>query len=116
MDDLFNLVTFQRAQSISREGDSLLEQGNVQAALIKWRQARELASDNEEMAFWQAVALADKNPTNDAVDIAARIIYQALEKNERLAHWLDLIQRLEQVGLIKRKGAAKELLVELKQM
>lgn len=116
LDDLYRLVVFQRAQNISGEGYDLLERGNVQAALIKWRQARELAPENEEMAFWQALALADRNPTNNAVDIAARIIQQALGSDDRYKHWIELIQRLEQVGLIEREGAARELLVELNQM
>lgn len=116
LDDLYRLVIFQRAQNISGEGYDLLEKGNVQAALIKWRQARELAPENEEMAFWQAVALADRNPTNNAVDIAARIIQMALSEDDRYDHWIELIQRLEQVGLIEREGAARELLVELNRM
>ena len=83
---------------------------------MKWRQARELAPENEEIAFWQAVALADRNPSKNAVDIAARIIQQSLSTDDRYPHWIDLIKRLEQVGLIERKGAARELLVELNQM
>lgn len=116
LDDLYRLVIFQRAQNISHEGYRLLDNGDVRGALVKWRQARELAPENEEIAFWQAVALADQNPTSDAVDIAARIIQQSLQSDDHFQHWLELIKRLEQVGIIEREGAAQELLVKLNHM
>lgn len=116
LDDLQRLVIFQRAQHISSIGYDLLGKGDVNGALSQWRQAREIAPDHEELAFWQAVALADKNPSRNSVNIAARIIQQSLTSDTRYLHWLDLINRLEQVGIIERKGAGRELLVELEQM
>lgn len=116
LDELNRLVQFQRAQHISRRGHNLLAAGNVEGALHQWKQAREQAPDNKEMAFWQAVALADKKPMPNAVSVAARIMQQALIEDERYHQWIDLIQRLEQVGIIERKGTGHELLVELGQI
>lgn len=113
LDELQRLVNFQRAQHISSRGHHLLDNGDVNGALHLWKQARELASDNEEMAFWQAIALADKKPMPNAVSVGARIMQQAFADNERYKQWIDLIQRLEQVGIIERKGTGHELLVEL---
>ncbi len=116
LDDLQRLVNYQRAKYVSQEGNALLEQGDMNGALGRWREARELAPDDEELAFWQGIALADKNPADNAVSVASRIIEQAIKSDERYEHWLDLIVRLETVGIITRRGAGQELLVELKQM
>jgi uncharacterized Ntn-hydrolase superfamily protein len=113
LDKLQRLVIFQRAQHISTRGHDLLNQGNADAALRQWKKARELAPDNKEMAFWQAIALADKKPITNAVSVAARIMQQAVENDDRYSQWVDLIYRLEQVGIIERKGTGRELLVEL---
>lgn len=115
LEELNRLVLFQRSQHISNHGHELLNQGNADGALRQWKQARELAPDNKEMAFWQAIALADKKPIPNAVSVAARIMQQALLDDERYLKWVELIQRLEQVGIIKRKGTGQELLVELGQ-
>lgn len=115
LDELQRLVFFQRSQHMSTHGHDLLNAGDADAALRQWKHARELAPENKEMAFWQAIALADKKPMANAVSVAARIMQQALQDDERYLKWVDLIHRLEQVGLIERKGAARELLVELGQ-
>ena len=113
LDDLQRLVIFQRAEHLSNRGHDLLNQGDARAALREWKNARELAPENKEMAFWQAIALADKKPLSNAVSVAARIMQQALADDARYKQWIDLILRLEQVGIIERKGAGDELLVEL---
>jgi len=115
LDELQRLVNYQEAKFASREGNQLLEEGDVDGALRRWREARDIAPDDEELAFWQGIALADKNPNNHAVSVAARIIEQAIRDDDRFEHWIELIVRLEKVGLIERKGAGQELLVELKQ-
>lgn len=116
LNELQRLVNFQRAQHISSLGHDLLDKGDVKNALGQWKQARELAPGNKEMAFWQAIALADKKPMDNAVSVAARIMQQALIDDERYQQWIDLIQRLEQVGIIERKGTEQELLAELGQV
>jgi len=115
LDELQRLVNYQDAKFISREGDTLLENGDVDGALKRWRDARDVAPDDEELAFWQGITLADKNPTDNAVSVAARIIEQAIRDDDRFEQWIELILRLENVGIIERNGAGRELLVELKQ-
>lgn len=113
--ELQRLVDYQQAKFVSREGNALLDAGDVDGALKRWRDARDIAPDDEELAFWQGIALADKNPTDNAVSVAARIIEQAIRDSDRFEHWIELIVRLEKVGIIERTGAGRELLVELKQ-
>lgn len=111
--ELERLVRLQCAQLISAEGHDLLDRGDVSGALLKWKQAREIAPDNEEMAYWQAIALADKRPIPDSVSVASRIIKQALKDEERYNQWMELIRRLAHVGIMEREGADRELLSEL---
>lgn len=111
--ELERLVRLQRAQLISAEGHDMLDRGDVSGALLKWKQAREIAPDNEEMAYWQAIALADKRPIPDSVSVASRIIKQALKDEERYNQWMELIRRLAHVGIMEREGADRELLSEL---
>jgi hypothetical protein len=65
------------------------------------------APELEELAFWQAVTLAD-----DAGDAqtGTDLLRPVLRNDPRREHWLDLIARLQQCGLIKRSGASNELL------
>ncbi len=114
--DMQRLVDYQHAKFVSQAGNERLADGDVDGALKLWRDARDIAPDDEELAFWQGVTLADKNPTHNAVSVAARIIEQAIRQDDRFEHWVELILRLETVGIIERTGAGQELLVELKQM
>ncbi len=114
LEELSRLVQMRRAQLIDGEGHSLLNAGNVTGALAKWKEARDTAPDMEELAFWQAVTLADIRPDSQSVSLASRILELALEKESRRDQWLDLIMRLDECGLIKRQGAAQELLAALK--
>jgi len=107
--ELARLVTIRQAQLIDSEGHQLLNKGQLDAALHKWQQARELAPEQEEVAFWQAIALADAKPSADAVATAAQIITDSLLGHQRWNHWLDLIARLEACGLLSRAGCAQEL-------
>lgn len=107
---LDRLVRLRRAQLISSQGDEALEAGDQTRALALWAQARELAPELEEMAFWQAVELADY--TGEAT-IAAAILRDGLAGEKRRDHWLDLIHRLETCGLIQRKGTAEALIKAL---
>jgi uncharacterized Ntn-hydrolase superfamily protein len=114
LDELARLVSIRQAQLIDADGHRLLQNGDVTTALARWKQAREAAPNQEEIPFWQAVALADARPDTQSLSIAARILALALEDNDRRDHWLDLVGRLEECGFIQRKGAAQELLTALK--
>ncbi len=105
--ELARLVRLRHAQLIEQQGYEALEQGNRERALSLWAAARAEAPELEELAFWQAVTLAD-----DAGDAqtGADLLRPVLRNDPRREHWLDLIARLQQCGLIKRSGAGDELL------
>ncbi|MCA9882111.1 MAG: DUF1028 domain-containing protein [Anaerolineae bacterium] len=110
--ELTRLVRIRQAQLIDQEGHALLDI-EPREALAKWKQARELAPDQEELAFWQGVTLANNKIVPQSISIAGRIIAQALDDHPRRDHWLDLIQRLEDCGIIEREGTAAELLAAI---
>lgn len=107
--ELARLARIRQAQLIDQEGHTLLDT-EPREALAKWKEARELAPDQEELAFWQGVTLANNRIIPQSISIAGRIIAQSLGGHPRRDHWLDLIQRLEDSGIIEKKGTAAELL------
>ena len=113
--ELKRLVRMRSAALLDDEGFTYLEKGDYELALQKWQLAREKAPEFEELAFWQAVALADKNPRQDSVHTAASIL-TTIENDSRWQEWLDLIGRLQQIGLIERERAGQELLQALNQI
>ncbi len=108
--ELARLARLRGAQLADQRGHEALNAGDRGGALALWAQARAQAPELEEMAFWQALALAD-----DHADIAAAaaILRPALAADPRRDHWLDLIQRLSVCGLIAREGAGEDLLAAL---
>lgn len=111
--ELARLTRIRQAQLIDQEGHTLLDT-EPREALAKWKEARELAPDQEELAFWQGVTLANNRIIiPQAISIAGRIIAQSLVGHPRRDHWLDLIQRLEDSGIIEKKGTAAELLAAI---
>lgn len=110
IDELMRLVRLRRAQLIDAEGHDLLQQGRTDLALSRWKDARNMAPELEEIGFWQAVALADANPDTMSVSLAARILDAAVGDHPKLENWLELVRRLVDSGMIQREGAATELL------
>lgn len=110
LEELTRLVNLRRGQLLDAEGHALLTAGDVPGALIKWKQARETAPDLEEIAFWQAVTLADTRPDEQSVSIAGRILAIALENHERRDQWLDLIGRLAECGMLREVETATRLI------
>ena len=108
--ELARLIRLRRAQLIDGEGHEAFERHSRDEALEKWAEARTMAPELEELAFWQAVALADI-PAN--VITAAQILKPVMADDPRRTEWLDLIRRLEGCGLIERAGAAGELIEAL---
>lgn len=113
--ELARLVNIRNAQILDGEGHGLLAQGKLDEALTTWQQARNQAPQQEEMAFWQAVTLADTNPDGESVPAAASIFVEKLAQHERLEQWLDLIERISENGLIERSNAGQELITAIKQ-
>lgn len=114
VEELARLVRLRRAQLIDAKGQQLMGEGDTEAALEKWAEARQLAPELEEVAFWQAVTLADKNPSKDAVDQAAAIYREGVRDDARHEQWLDLIQRLDECDLMSRDGAADALIAAIR--
>lgn len=63
----------------------------------------------EEVAFWQAVKLADEHAD---VETAAEILRPVLANDPRREHWIDLAQRLAICGILEQ-GADAELIAAL---
>lgn len=109
LDELDRLVRLRRAQRINFQASPLLTEQR-ERALELWAAARALAPELEEMAFWQALRLADEL---DDVAAGAAILNEMLQRVDRRAQWIDLIRRLQDCGLIERPGAGDELIAAL---
>lgn len=110
VEELGRLVRLRRAQLLDQEGHSALEADERQRAMELWAEARLLAPELEELAYWQALTLAD-NPQE--LERAVEILQPMLAEQDRREHWVDLIERVDKAGLFERKGAAQELLQAL---
>ncbi len=100
--ELRRLVRLRHAQLVDNQGYELLS-NNRQQALERWAQARDEAPELEELAFWQAITLADEHHD---VATAVAILEPMLAADERREHWLDLIQRLAECELMKPNTAS----------
>ncbi len=109
VEELARLVRMRYAQLVDEQGYRAYEQ-NREEALSLWAQARAAAPELEEIAFWQAAFLAD---THADVRTAVVILRPVLAHDERRAHWIDLLRRLQACGLMERANAADELITAL---
>ncbi len=87
-----------------------MDTGDTPTALERWEEARRLAPEVEEVAYWQAFALAD-----DAGDIqaGAELLIEMLAGVSNRGTWIDLVRRLGAGGYIERKGVAEALLARV---
>lgn len=107
VEELRRLARLRRAQIVDNEGYAALAEDNRDRALELWAQARDAAPELEELAFWQAVTLADGH---DELGLAVEIFNAAFADDPRRGHWLDLIGRLADCGLITKQQVAEDLL------
>ncbi len=108
--ELGRLVRLRRAQLLDRNGYQLLADGQRDGALAKWAEARGLAPELEEIAYWQALTLADEQGD---IEAALAILRPMLTGDPRREHWLDLIVRLQTCGLLETAGLADKLIARL---
>lgn len=108
--ELGRLVRLVGAKLISNQADDAFDQGKRDEALAGWHAARDKAPELEELAFWQAVTLAD---SGGDVETAAGILRPVLAEDPRREHWIDLLRRLEACGLIEKAGVAEALIALL---
>ena len=107
--ELDRLVTIRRAKLVDELGDEALKRGDTDGAMALWQQARNMAPDQEELGFWQGYTLADHGHVQDG----AKILWDAVGKDSRAAHWVDLIGRLQECQFPTRAETTTELLTAL---
>jgi uncharacterized Ntn-hydrolase superfamily protein len=108
--ELARLVRLRHAQLMDDRGYTALKDGDRNKALALWNEARTKAPELEELAFWQAVTLADEHAD---IDTAVTILRPVLAHDPLRDDWIELIRRLEACGLLERQGAASELIKAL---
>ena len=99
LDELDRLVRLKQAQAIDRRGHAALGEGETEKAQARFDEARTMAPELEEMGFWQAVTLADRDPK--AIEAARAILKGSIAGDPAEKQWLELIDRLEQCGLLR---------------
>lgn len=104
--ELRRLVRLRSAQITANKGDELLK-SDPEKALRIWADARDEAPELEELGFWQALELAETHP--DRIPEAAEILKEAISDEPHRERWMDLVERLVECGLMKRKGLRREL-------
>ena len=107
LSDLERLVRLRRAQLIDESGHRQLEEGHTEAAMERFASARHLAPELEELAFWQAVSLMEREPGYR--DWAVKLLQNALEFEAHPHRWYELIERLEQAGFLTTEGMKQDL-------
>ncbi|MEO0561433.1 MAG: DUF1028 domain-containing protein, partial [Chloroflexota bacterium] len=107
--ELGRLVRLRRAELISSLGHAAFADGHVDEALNTWATARAMAPELEEIAFWQAVTLADAGEIAQAVDVFGPVF----EMDPLRDQWVELVTRLEAAKIITRPGAAAEFVAAL---
>jgi len=110
--ELGRLIRLRRAQLLSGEGFKALRAGDVEQALSDWEQARSMAPELEELAFWQAMAMADDH---DDIPAAVRIMAPVFREEALRSRWVDLIGRIQDCGIIEREGVAASLIPALRE-
>lgn len=91
--ELRRLVTLARAYDHMNQGDVAVEKQDIAKALEHYTAASKLSSDNPEMIYWQAVALAGAGQ----VERATPLFQQAFRVD---AAWRELTRRLPASGLL----------------
>lgn len=99
LSELSRLVAVRAAGLRDNDGHALLDAGDVDGALEVFREVREAAPDQEELAFWQAVALLEADA--HGAETAMAELRSVLSEPER-DRWIDLAGRLRDCGMIKR--------------
>ncbi len=90
--ELRRLFVLRRSYTASSVGQELIGRGDLDGGLAKLDEARALAPDNAEHAFWRGVALRE----HDLAE-AQRNIALACRRDPR---WADLLRRLPASGLL----------------
>ena len=71
--ELKRLVKVHRAYDHMNAGDLAVEKGNMELAMKEYSAAEKMFPDNEEMQYWQAVALANNGLLDKSLPIFKRV-------------------------------------------
>lgn len=90
--ELRRLVDTKRAYNHVDAGDELSAAGDTEAALESYAAAHQALPGNDELTFWNGVALAANGREDEARDLLAPV----LAAGDR---WVELLRRLPEAGL-----------------
>jgi hypothetical protein len=91
---------------LSQKGFDQAKKGELEKALKTFARARQLSKDASEMAYWQALTLADEHKMiEEARNMLAPLF--AAEPN-----WIELTRRLPETGILDHPEIVKKLLEE----
>jgi uncharacterized Ntn-hydrolase superfamily protein len=96
--EMDRLLVTHRAYEAVQQGDTAMEAGDTDRALLAFSRARNLAPDNTELQYWHAVTLADSGHRDEAQGMLQRIYRED-------ANWKELTRRLVEIGLVSRETA-----------
>ncbi|HHN81014.1 MAG TPA: DUF1028 domain-containing protein [Methanomicrobia archaeon] len=91
--ELGRLLEVKRAYHYAEHGDLEIEMGNVSEARDAFEQARRIAPENDEFAFWEAIMLAKAGEEAQAITIFDDLF-------SREPQWRELLRRLPRAKLI----------------
>ncbi len=91
--ELHRLVRLARAYRYSNQGDELMADGKIEQALQAYAESARLAPEIKELAFWQAVTLANIGRVQEARGILKEVF--AAEPQ-----WVGLLDHLPEAGLL----------------
>jgi uncharacterized Ntn-hydrolase superfamily protein len=91
--ELRRLLLVHNAYQHMNNGDVAIEEHDLERAAAEYSAAAELAPDNLEVIYWQAITLATNGRVEEAIPLLRRVF--AADEN-----WLELTRRLIKPGII----------------
>jgi uncharacterized Ntn-hydrolase superfamily protein len=91
--ELRRLMGLHMAYAHNSEGDRLMELGRMKEAITEYEEARDAARDNDEIRFWQAVALLNHGKE----EAAASLLRDVFSVN---GDWRRVLRGLKHSGLL----------------
>jgi len=105
--EMRRLLTLARAYNYMNEGDELMTQGDVAAAVEAYGKAEALAPNSHEMIFWHAATLAGSGQVDESLPLFRRAF-------EMWPDWRKLVPRLPASGLLPDDPELIETIVNVK--
>jgi uncharacterized Ntn-hydrolase superfamily protein len=96
--ELARLIRLQRAYTHANQGDELVSQKKIDAALKEYAAARRLAPEIQELPFWVAVTLVSVGREKEAEPIFRTVFAKEPQ-------WRELVPRLPPAGLLPNDPA-----------